>query len=63
MNAYKVALGAVIGLIYIAIFWVLPIFLQGNEAYILKVLILHVIVLSVLAPIFLISFLAAKAGY
>jgi hypothetical protein len=63
MNTYKTVFWVVIGLIYIAMFWVLPVFIVGNEAYILNVLILHGMTLLVLAPMFLLAFLAVKAGY
>jgi hypothetical protein len=63
MNAYKAVFWVVIGLIYIAMFWVFPVFIVGNEAYILKVLILHGMALSILAPAIILGFLAAKAGY
>ena len=63
MNGYKIAFWGMIGLIYIAMFWVAPIFLESPEIYILKVLILHGMICAVLSPIVLVSFLAAKAGY
>ena len=63
MNGYKTAFWGVIVLIYIAIFWVTPIYLEAPEIYILKVLILHGMLCAALFPIVLISYLAVKAGY
>ena len=63
MNGYKVALWAVIVLIYIVMFWVVPIYLEAPEIYIIKVLILHGMLCAALFPVVLISYLAVKAGY
>ena len=63
MNGYKIAFWAVIGLIYAAMFWVLPIYLSGSAHYIVKVLTLHGMTCLVLSPVVLLSYLAAKAGF
>lgn len=61
MNNYKIIFFIMNALVYVGIFWVLPIFMNDNE-YITSVIMCHAVVLTILVIAGLFAYVASKAG-